>query len=393
MEKDIQFNFPGSVNSKDDAAYRQCSLSVMDNIADPYIGFDENGISNYYYEYLAAEKAVVKKGTEGEFFLNESIKKIKQAAGNKKYDCILGVSGGVDSTYLALLAKNLGLKPLCVHFDNGWNSELAVKNIENIISTLGFDLYTYVINWQEFKDIQQAYFKAHVIDIEAISDIAIVNSLFKLTQDNNIKYLLSGNNVVTEQTLPRAWVCKDEENLVNIHRRFGKIKLKTFPYHSPFKKLVNGSFHKLQIVPLLNYIPYEKTTIKKTIQEELGWVDYGGKHYESVFTKFYQGYILPVKFKVDKRKAHLSTLIFSKQLTKQEALLELEKPPYQSEKELASDREYVIKKLDMTDREFEEYMQMPPVDHAVYGMSKSFDEQFPLIKFLRPIKRIIKKGK
>jgi len=165
------------VLDKKDSNYRQCSLSVMDNIADPNITFDEKGICNYYYEYLKAENEQVLKGAEGERKFKEIITQIMADGKGKQYDCILGVSGGVDSTYLAYLAKQEGLRVLCVHFDNGWNSELAVKNIQSIIEKCGFDLYTYVIDWEEFKDIQLAYLKANVIDIEAITDIAIFSAL------------------------------------------------------------------------------------------------------------------------------------------------------------------------------------------------------------------------
>jgi tRNA(Ile)-lysidine synthase TilS/MesJ len=165
------------VLDKNDPNYRQCSLSVMDNIADPHITFNEKGICNYYDEYLKAEKEQVLKGKEGEQKYQEIIAQMKADGKGHKYDCILGVSGGVDSSYLALLANQAGLKVLCVHFDNGWNSELAVKNIQSIVEKCDFDLYTYVIDWEEFKDIQLAYFKANVIDIEAITDIAIFSAL------------------------------------------------------------------------------------------------------------------------------------------------------------------------------------------------------------------------
>ena len=191
--------------SANDSSYRQCALSVMDTIADPDIRFDEKGICNYYYEYKKAE-ANLRTGVEGRKELEALAAEIKEAGKGLPYDCIMGLSGGVDSTYVAYLAKQLGLHPLAVHFDNGWNSELAVMNIENIISRLGFDLFTYVINWNEFRDLQLAYLRASVVDIEAITDHAIFATLYRLAGEKKIKYFLNGTNIQTENTLPKSWI-------------------------------------------------------------------------------------------------------------------------------------------------------------------------------------------
>jgi len=367
--------------------YRQCSLSVMDNIADPDITFDEKGICNYYFEFLKAESNQVLKGELGKAKFDNIISQIKRDGKGKKYDCILGVSGGVDSTYLAYKAKQSGLRVLCVHFDNGWNSELAVKNIENIVQKCGFDLYTYVIDWNEFKDIQLAYFKANVVDIEAVTDIAIFSALDIICKDQNIKHIIDGRNVVTEVTLPPSWICKNSSNLRDIHQKFGTTPLKSYPLMSPIRRRIVAKTKPFQSWPILNYIPYLKNEAKKTIINELEWRDYGGKHYESVFTRFYQGYILPNKFKIDKRKAHLSNLIFSGQMTKEEAIKELETPIYP--KELFNiDYEFVLKKLGFTDLEFQEYLKRPPVPHNQYEMSISiFDE----ISILKPFKILFKR--
>lgn len=375
------------VLDKNDSNYRQCSLSVMDNIADPNITFDEKGICNYYFEYLKAEKEQVLKGAEGESKFKEIITQIKADGKGKQYDCILGVSGGVDSTYLAFLAKQEGLRVLCVHFDNGWNSELAVKNIQSIIEKCGFDLYTYVIDWEEFKDIQLAYLKANVIDIEAITDIAIFSALDIICKEKKIKHILDGRNVVTEITLPNSWVCKNTSNLKDIHKKFGKIPLKTYPIMSPIRRRLVARLKPFHSWPLLNYVNYNKEMVKKLISLELGWRDYGGKHYESVFTRFYQGYILPNKFKVDKRKAHLSNLIFSNQLTKEEALIELEKPIYPIHL-LQTDREFVCKKLGITQEELQIYINTPAKMHSEYALSISLFDEYP---FLKPFKFIFKK--
>jgi N-acetyl sugar amidotransferase len=367
--------------------YRQCSISVMDTIADPDITFDEKGICNYFYDYKKAEeKFVVKDDAERKRRVESKIAEIKQRQKYQQYDCILGVSGGVDSTYLAYLAKQMGLRVLCVHFDNGWNSELAVKNIENIVSRLGFDLYTYVINWEEFRDIQLSYFKANVVDIEAVTDIAIFSCLDKICSEKKIKYLLDGRNVVTEEVLPPAWICKDPENLVNIHKRFGSIPIRNYPLLSRKRRLYIELNRPFENVKMLNWVEYNKAEAKKTIISELEWRDYGGKHYESVFTRFYQGYILPKKFGIDKRKAHLSNLIFSGQLSKQEALRELEEPIY-PETQLKEDYDFVLKKLGFTHEAFEDYLAQPAVPHSAYGFAKPYSEYFPVLKLLKPFRK------
>lgn len=375
--------------------FQQCTKTVMDNIADPNITFDENGICNYYYEYFEKEKKHVKKGEEGIAFYNQKIAAIKEAGKNKQYDCILGLSGGVDSSYLAYIAKKEGLRPLVVHFDNGWNSELAVKNIENIVSVLGFDLYTYVINWEEFKDLQLAYLKASVIDIEVLTDHAIAATLYQLAANHKINYFLSGYNIVTEAILPKAWVFskQDSVNIKAIHKQYGSVPLKTFPFLTPTKKRYYSLGLKIESVPLLNYIEYNKDNVKEVLVNELQWKDYGGKHYESVWTRFYQGYILPEKFKVDKRKAHLSTLICSGQISKEQALQELKEPIYVPE-QLAIDKEFVLKKLNLTESSFDELMQLSPKPHTDFETEVySYFDKYPVFKPLRGLYAAIKPKK
>lgn len=375
--------------------YQQCTKTVMDTIADPNITFDKNGVCNYYYEYFEKEKKHVKKGTDGVEFYNKKIAQIKKDGQHKKYDCIVGLSGGVDSSYLAYLAKKEGLRPLIVHFDNGWNSELAVKNIENIVSILGFDLYTYVINWEEFKDIQLAYLKASVIDIEAITDHAIVATLYQLAAKHKINYFLSGFNIVTEAILPNAWVFskQDSENIKDIHQKFGTIPLKTFPFLTMAKKRYYSLALKVESVTLLNSIDYNKDKVKELLKKELNWKDYGGKHYESVWTRFYQGYILPEKFKVDKRKAHLSTLICSNQLTREQASEELQQPIYDAE-QLTIDMDFVLKKLGLSATEFDNLMQLPPRPHTDFKVeSYSYFDKYTILKPLKGIYSAIKPKK
>lgn len=365
--------------------YQQCSISVMDTIADPNISFDENGICNYYYEHLQKTKDFVLHGDAGEAKIKEIIAQIKNDGEGKKYDCITGISGGVDSTYLCLQAKKLGLRPLIVHFDNGWNSELAVKNIENIIDKLGFDLYTLVVDWNEFKDLQLAYLKASVVDIEALTDHAISGTLYKLAAENNIKYILSGYNIVTEATLPTHWVFNksDDANIKDIHKKFGTGKLKTYPFFGLKQKKMYSGLKGIESINLLNYLNYNKQAVKQIITTELSWRDYGGKHYESVFTRFYQGYILPVKFAIDKRKAHLSDLIFSGQLTKEMAVEELKKP-IMDEQQLLEDYDFVLKKFNLTQQEFEAILTTPRREHSEFATIQPIYKKYPFLNLLKP---------
>jgi len=371
-------------------SYRQCSISVMDNIADPDINFDDKGICNYYYEYRKAYAENVHEDAEGERILQDLAAKIKEEGKGKQYDCIMGLSGGVDSTYVAYTAHRLGLRPLAIHFDNGWNSELAVKNIENIVSKLGFDLSTYVINWEEFKDLQIAYLKASVVDIEAITDHAIFATLYRLAGQNNIKYILSGTNVQTENTLPKTWIHpkSDHVNIQAIHKAFGKVPLKTFPFMDPKVKRYYLQVKGVHSISVLNNLPYNKKEVKSLIEEKLGWRDYGGKHYESIWTRFYQGYILPEKFKIDKRKAHLSDLIFGGQITKEEALEELARPMYDPQ-QFRQDYDFVLKKLGLTEQEFKAIMDAPPRSHYDFDYEMPIDKRYPILKPIKKIYRTI----
>lgn len=371
--------------------YQQCSKSLMDTIADPDIAFDQDGISNYYFKYLSQAEQEVRKGELGLKELEALIDDIKASGRGKRYDCITGVSGGVDSTYLVYLAKQYGLRVLVVHFDNGWNSEIAVKNIENIISTLGYDLYTLVVNWEEFRDIQLAYFKADVVDIEAVTDHAIITTMYKLALENDLKYILSGTNVVTEAILPKHWIFNkvDHRNIKAIHDQYGNVPLRTYPFfNTRLKKKVE--FKGVRSVSPLNFVDYNKSHIKELISRELGWRDYGGKHYESIFTRFFQGYILPVKFGIDKRKAHLSNLIFSGQITKEEALAEISKPMYEL-RQLEDDMPFVLKKLGFSMKEFEDYLTRPRREHTEFRTEKGFFDEYPMLKGFKPLASAIKK--
>lgn len=370
--------------------YTQCEKSVLDTIADPNIQFDENGISNYYYEYLKAATNQVLTGIEGVKQLEKVVARIKQNSGNKQYDCILGLSGGVDSTYLCLLAKRMGLNPLVVHCDNGWNSELAQHNIEQTVKTLEFDLFTYVIDWREFKEMQLAYLRASVVDIEVLTDHAFMTILYEQARKWGIKFVLAGMNIVTEHVLPSHWIYNkgDVENIKDIIRKFGSKSLqsiRTFPFLDYKTKKYCTHVLKMEVVTPLNLLEYNYNQVKEEITRELGWRDYGGKHYESVWTRFYQGYILPRKFNIDKRKAHYSNLIFSGQMTKEEASELLGLPIYGSTNLLEEDYLYVIKKLGITSDEFEKIMSLPRKEHSEFRTQQGFFQKYPIFEFLKPI--------
>ncbi|HAN39760.1 MAG TPA: N-acetyl sugar amidotransferase [Chitinophagaceae bacterium] len=372
--------------------YQQCSISVMDTIADPDITFDAKGISNYYYQYQELAKGVI-HGEAGQEKLQGMVAQIKAASKGNKYDCLLGLSGGADSTYMAYLAKNLGLNPLVVHFDYGWNLETAVQNIERVVKKLDFDLYTYVMNWEEFRDLLRSYIKASVLDLDVPADHLIFAALAKVAKQHNIKYLLKGYNIVTEAILPPSWNYNrkfDLRNLKAIHKQFGEKPLNTIPKLGMWQRLYYTHINGLKDVAPLNYVDYNKKQVKEFLSKELGWVDYGGKHCENIFTRFYQGYILPRKFNIDKRKAHLSTLIFSSQITKEEALSEISNPPYDLDI-IEMDKEYIAKKLGFTATEFEQMLSQPNRDHKEFGDEVMMEQRVVrILKTFKPIKRLIR---
>ncbi|MHA2118075.1 MAG: N-acetyl sugar amidotransferase [Candidatus Thorarchaeota archaeon] len=346
--------------------YQMCTRCVMDT-TDPKIAFDEEGVCNHCSRYLSQLDRFIPPEAERKEKLDQMIAEIKEAGKGKPYDCIAGISGGVDSTFMVYKAMELGLRPLALHLDNGWDTRLAVTNIERVLNKLGVDLYTHVIDWEEFKDLQLAYFESSVVDIEVASDHAIMALIRKITAKRGMKYILGGTNYATEGIMPRSWVWtkNDLTNLKDIHKKFGKKKLKTYPMLGFLGLVYLRKFKGIRTVPFLNYIDYNREEAKRFLIEKLGWEDYGGKHHESIFTKFYQSYILPTKFNIDKRKAHLSTLILSGQIDRAGALKELETPLY-DETELKRDTEYVLKKFGWSELDFERIMSLPVKRHDDY---------------------------
>lgn len=338
--------------------YQVCSNCVMDT-SDSFIQFDERGFCdhcNNYYNNILPNWHPDKIGA-GQ--LEEIVKKIKKDGKGKKYDCIIGISGGIDSSYLLYYAKEkLGLRPLAFAADTGWTLNVAVENIERIVKGLNVDLYTEIINWNEMKDLQLAYFKAQVPYQDTPQDHAIFASLYNYAVKQGIKYVLTGANYSTECVRePNEWVyLNDLRQIKNIHKRFGTRPLKTFPLCGMFKYRLYYRYIKgMKIVQPLNMIPYKKEEAMSILENKFGWQRYANKHFESIFTRFYEGYWLVKKFGYDKRRAHFSSLILTGQITREEALQKLAKPPYDEEL-VMQDLEYVVKKLGLTKEEFIELM-------------------------------------
>jgi N-acetyl sugar amidotransferase len=328
-------------------ASKICTCCIIDETV-PGIIFDKNGVctlckiqTELEDKFPLDEQATVK--------LNKIIAKIKKEGRGHKYDCIVGVSGGRDSTYTLYNAVKLGLRPLAVHFDNGWNSEIAVQNIKNATKKLGVDLYTHVANWEEFKDLQRAFLFASVPDGEVPTDWVILSVLYDISNREGIKYFIGGHSFRTEGTTPLTWTYQDPRYVSSVHKKFGKTKIKSFPIMSMSKFIYYSILKRIKYIRLLYYIPYQEETVISLLKNELGWIDYGGKHFESTYTTFFQSYILTRKFNIDKRKLHYSALIRSKQITREEALEKIKTDPFNGGLELLN---YNLKKLELSESEF-----------------------------------------
>ncbi len=369
--------------------YNMCSRCVMDT-TDPEISFDENNICNhcrYFDEFISSSLFDTKDKKEK---IERIVKKIKSYGKNKKYDCIIGLSGGVDSSYVATKIAEWGLRPLVVHVDAGWNSELAVRNIENICKKLNFDLVTHVVNWQDIKNLQLAFLKSGVANQDVPQDHAFFAALYHYAVKSKIKYVISGGNLATESILPTSWGydAMDATHIRYISKKFSKRKLNDFPIISFFSYFIKYPFLiKMKVIRPLDLIEYNKEEAIEILKKEFDWKYYGGKHYESHWTKFFQGHFLPYKFGYDKRKAHLSSLILSKQIKREDALKELEKPLY-DKKRLIEDKEFVAKKLNINSSKLDEYLNSECIDYTMYPNHQNKLNRFR--KFMR-ISILIKK--
>ena len=346
--------------------YKQCSRCVMDT-TDPDIKFDENGYCNHCVDFLARRALHNYRGEQSDKELVALFSEMKKAGQGKKYDCILGISGGVDSSYAAYLAKQNGLRVLGVHLDNGWNSEEAVLNIKNIAKKLDIDYESYVLDWKEFKELQLSFLKASVPEAETPTDIAILAALFHFANKYKVKHIISGGNFATEGILPKFWHydAKDKRYLKAIHKKFGNGRIKKFPTFGFLTEMYYKVIKKVKIIYLLNYVPYEKEEAMAFLKKELDWKYYGGKHYESKYTAFIQSYYLMKKFGIDYRRANFASLVVTGAISKEEALKELETLPYNMEN-VVKEKAYISKKLGITVAEFDEIIEAPPKWYTDY---------------------------
>lgn len=354
--------------------YQICTNCVMDT-TDSAITFDVDGVCdhcNNFYKKILPHWQTDETGANK---LQAIAETIKQEGVGKDFDCIIGMSGGIDSSYLTYIAKaKFGLRPLVFHVDAGWNSQEAVNNIEKLVDKLGLDLYTEVIDWAEMRDLQLAYFKSGVPHIDTPQDHAFFATMYKFAEQYKVKYILTGSNLSTECIRnPIEWMYyqSDSIQLRDIHRQFGTRPLVNFPITTILRHKVYLRYLKgIRVVTPLNYIPYVKEEAIRLLIDKFGWQPYPQKHFESRFTKFYEGYWLPKKFGYDTRKVQFSSLILTNQMTRQEALAQLSSPPF-DEGTVRQEFEYVAKKLGISEDELQGYLDAPNKSYKDYKSQES----------------------
>lgn len=365
------------------AGYRMCTFCVMDT-SDPEITFDADGRCNHCLAFETYAASAWFPNEEGERRLKTLIEEIKEAGKGHDYDSVLGLSGGVDSSFLALKAHEWGLRPLVVHVDAGWNSELAVQNIERIIKYTGYELHTHVVNWEDMRRLQLAYLRSGVANQDVPQDHAFFAGLYHFAAKNRVKFVLNGGNLATEGIFPSSWhgPAMDAINLKAINKRYGDGPLEDYPTIGAFKYFIwYPMVKRMTPVRPLNYIPYSKDIAIQFLQETVGWRAYERKHGESLFTKFFQNYYLPTRFGYDKRRPHLSSLIVAGSITRVEAVALLEQSLY-NPKDLERDREYLCRKLRISSAEFTALMEAPIHDHHDFP---TWDRRYGALSRLRTV--------
>lgn len=353
--------------------YQICTRCIMDNKADPLITFDENGVCNHCRSFDENEKKYPQSESEQQKQFLSIINEIKEAGKGKQYDCVLGISGGVDSAYLAYIAKKAGLRILAVHVDAGWNSDIAVENIKKLCTGLDIELHTVVVDWNTMKELQRAYMFSGLPNLDVPQDHAFLAGTFMYAKKHGIRYMLNGSNLATEGILPSnyGYSAIDYTNIKDVYRKCGrgKVSLRKYPKMSlyTYSLMYIG---KTKRINLLNYVPYSKKMAIETLQNEFDWHYYGGKHFESRFTKFFQSYYLPNKFGYDKKRAHISSLIVGGEITREQGLADMMDHSCYPESQMLEDRDYIIKKLDISLEEWEQIMNAPCKSEDDYRNSK-----------------------
>jgi len=349
--------------------YRVCSRCVMDT-SDSKITFDAQGICDHCHAFDQDVRPHWHPDERGRAEVSKVVAAIKEAGKDKPFDSILGMSGGLDSSYmLHLVVKEFGLRPLVFHVDGGWNSDIAVSNIQSLVGGLGLDLYTEVINWEEMRDLQLAFFKSGVSHLDIPQDHAFIATLYHFAHKHGIGWILNGGNISTECVRnPKDWLYHgtDMAQIRDIHGQFGSRPLKTFPlssalFHKFYLRYVRG----VRVFKPLDLLPYTKDLAIETLQREYGWNPYPQKHFESRFTKFFEGYWLPTRFGYDTRRVQFSSLVLTEQMTRDEALKRLERPSYDPET-IDDDFAYVASKLRIPVDELRRYHGMPKKSYRDY---------------------------
>jgi N-acetyl sugar amidotransferase len=350
----------------------------------PGIELDAEGICNN----CAAFDEVLARfplGEVGRRRLDSLVAAIKEAGAGRRYDCAVGVSGGTDSSYVLLLACRLGLRPLAVHFDNGWNTQIAVSNIKRALEQLNVPLWTYVVNWEEFRDLQLSFLKASVPSVEVPTDLGIWSVLYRAARRHGIRYVVSGNSFRTEGIVPRAWGFKDGRLVRSVQHTFGTKKLASFPNVTLWDYARYAVLGGIRTVRLLNYGDYSKEEAKDILKRELRWCDYGGHHHESIYTRFFQSFLARRKFNMDRRMLSLSARVRLGKMSRSEAVRSLEQDDY-TEFLQEDDKKYVAKKLGISLNDLEEIVAQPPRSDLDYP------SYYPLLRRLQPVLQLARRA-
>lgn len=363
---------------ENEVSYRICTRCVMDT-SDPSITFNEDGVCNHCEEYDSIKSKFTFSDDKK---VAEIVEKIKTDGVGKKYDCIIGMSGGIDSSFALFKSVELGLKPIAYHINNEWDSPIATDNLNKLVTKLNVPLIDIGVNWKEFRDLQLSFLKSSTPDIEVPTDHAVIAIPYKFAKEQNLKYVITGYNYRTETHIPRAWSSPGQPDWVYISKmqeRFGTVPLTTFPHITPIQYILYTLYSPIEKIDLLNYLDYNKSVAFDILHDKFQFNYYGAKHWESVYTRFLQTYILPRKFGYDKRRGHLSSLVCSGWMSREDALKELEKTPMPPE-DLEKDKQFFLQKFNITEKYFEELMNLPPKTYWDYPHSWIFDSK--MIKFV-----------